>query len=129
MLRGDDVAAVIDFAVPTPRFLAWEIARIGCDPRTVMLGDQWLDGLPDLLAAYREEHPAVNEDDLRSVVATGCAYTLASTYPLSEPLDDPDAVTPSLELYARARHDAALTMLRRLPDARHAVQDAISRVF
>ncbi|WP_202872536.1 phosphotransferase [Kribbella soli] len=116
MLRDDEVAAVIDFQPPSPRFIAWEIARIGCDPRTVMLGDDWIDGLADLLLAYRDEHPAAHVDDLVSSVATGCAYTLASTYPLAEPLDDPGAVTPSLELYARARHETALVLLERLPD-------------
>lgn len=116
MLCDDEVAAVIDFQPPSPRFVAWEIARIGCDPRTVMLGDDWTDGLAELLLAYRDEHPAAHVDDLVSSVATGCAYTLASTYPLAEPLDDPAAVNPSLELYARARHEAALVMLERLPD-------------
>lgn len=117
LLRGDEVAAVIDFQPPSPRFTAWEIARIGCDPRTVMLGDGWIDGLAELLLAYRDEYPAAHTDDLVFSVAAGCAYTLASTYPLAEPLTDPAAVTPSLELYARARHDAALVMLARLPAA------------
>ncbi|MFD7157911.1 phosphotransferase enzyme family protein [Kribbella sp. NPDC059898] len=112
MLRGDHVAAVIDFQPPRPGFVAWEIARIGCDPRTVILGDQWIDGLAVLLDAYRSEHPAARPDDLRSVVAAGCAHTLGSTYPLSEPAPVP----ASLELYARARHQAALTMLDRLPE-------------
>lgn len=116
MLRGDTVAAVIDFLPPNPRYLSWEIARIGCDPRTILLGDQWITGLPDLLAAYREEHPAVRPDDLTSTVAVGCAYTLASTYPLAEPLNDPTAVTPALETYAQARHQAALTLLTHLTD-------------
>ncbi|TCC38485.1 aminoglycoside phosphotransferase [Kribbella speibonae] len=125
MLRGDEVAAVIDFQPPSPRFIAWEIARIGCDPRTVMLGDDWIDGLADLLLAYRGEHPAAHVDDLVSSVATGCAYTLASTYPLAEPLDDPSAVTPSLELYARARHETALVMLERLPDVQDRLRERL----
>ncbi|MEU8226391.1 phosphotransferase [Kribbella sp. NPDC048915] len=121
MLRDGEVAAVIDFQPPGPRFTAWEVARIGCDPRTVVLGDGWIDGLAELLLAYRDEYPAAREDDLLAVVATGCAYTLASTYPLAEPLDDPAAVTPSLELYARARHDAALVMLRCLPEVHESI--------
>lgn len=114
MLRGDAVAAVIDFQPPRPGFVAWEIARIGCDPRTVILGDQWIDGLAVLLDAYRAEHPAARPDDLLSAVAAGCAHTLGSTFPLAEPAPIP----ASLELYARARHQAALTMLDRLPEAR-----------
>ncbi|WP_406050218.1 phosphotransferase enzyme family protein [Kribbella sp. NBC_00889] len=123
MLRGDDVAAVIDFMPPTPRYVSWEIARIGCDPRTILLGDQWITGLPDLLAAYRDEHPAARADDLTSTVAVGCAYTLASTYPLAEPLDDPTAVTPSLKTYAQARHQAALTLLSHLTDTQDLLHD------
>ncbi|MFI5693259.1 phosphotransferase enzyme family protein [Kribbella sp. NPDC051586] len=125
MLWGDEVAAVIDFQPPEPRFAAWEIARIGCDPRTVMLGDGWIDGLAELLIAYREEHPVARVEDLVSTVAVGCAYTLASTYPLAEPLDDPEAVTPSLELYARARHDAALRMLERLAEVQESLRDRL----
>jgi Ser/Thr protein kinase RdoA (MazF antagonist) len=58
MMYGDEVVGVIDFQAPLPRFSAWEIARIGCDPRTVTRGDDWTSGLADLLIAYREEHPA-----------------------------------------------------------------------
>jgi homoserine kinase type II len=125
MLRADEVVAVIDFQPPTPRFVAWEIARIGCDPRTVMLGDGWIDGMAELLLAYRDEHPAAHTDDLVFSVAAGCAYTLASTYPLAEPLDDPAAVTPSLELYARARHEASLVMLERLPEVQEHLMDRL----
>ncbi|MFG1818460.1 phosphotransferase enzyme family protein [Kribbella sp. NPDC049174] len=116
LLRADQVAAVIDFQPPTPRYLSWEIARIGCDPRTILLGDQWITGFPELLAAYQDEHPTVRPEDLTSAVAVGCAYMLASTYPLSEHLDNPTAVEPSLQTYARARHEAALLMLDRLDE-------------
>ncbi|WP_328998388.1 phosphotransferase [Kribbella sp. NBC_00709] len=123
LMRGDEVAAVIDFQPPRPRFTSWEIARIGCDPRTVLLGDEWIDGLAELLVAYRDEQPDARVDDLVSTVAVGCAYTLGSTFPLAEP---PDAVTPSLELYARARHDTALRMLERLTDVHDRLRDRLS---
>lgn len=112
MLTGDAVAAVIDFQPPRPGFVAWEIARIGADPRTVLLGDQWIDGFGVLLDAYRDEHPAARPDDVLSAIAVGCAHTLGSTFPLAEP----PPVSPSLELYARARHAASLQILERLPD-------------
>lgn len=122
LLRGDEVAAVIDFSPPRPRFTTWEIARIGLDPRTVLLGDHWLEGLPQLLAAYRQEHPAARVDDLTATVRLGCACTLASTYPLAEPLDRPEAVDESLRVYAKARHEAALIMLDRLEEAEEIVR-------
>lgn len=92
-----------------------------------MLGDEWIGGLAELLVAYRIEHPMARVDDLVSTVAAGRAYTLASTYPLAVPLDEPSAVTPSLELYARARHDTALVMLERLTDVQQALRDRLSR--
>ncbi|WP_394426494.1 phosphotransferase enzyme family protein [Streptomyces sp. SGAir0957] len=125
LLREDKVAAVVDFQPPRPRYLAWEVARIGCDPRTVLLGDEWLTGLPVLLDAYRAEHPQVPVDDLLSCVAVGCAYTLASTYPLAEPLDAPATVDASLEAYARARHQSALMLLDRLDEVKEVLRDAL----
>lgn len=115
MMRGDDVAAVIDFQPPSAHFLAWEVARIGCDPRTVMSGEGWLTGLSHLLDAYREENPTA-QSDLRAVVAVGCAYTLASTYPLGAPLQPPSVDHEGLIRYGRARHSAALRMLEALSD-------------
>ena len=114
LLRGDQVAAIIDFQPPRPRFVSWEIARIACDPRTVMLSDEWRVRLPDLLASYRAENPSIALDDLASTVAIGCAYTVSSSYPLAEPIHNPGDVQPTLQAYARARHDAALRMLAEL---------------
>ncbi|HET6986336.1 MAG TPA: hypothetical protein VFI00_06955 [Kribbella sp.] len=106
--------------------MSWEIARIGCDPRTIVQGDQWMTGLPELLDAYREEHPEARPDDLSSIVAVGCAYTVASTYPLAEPLHNPDAVDASLEAYGRARHQAALLMLDRLEEIEAVLRDHVN---
>ena len=114
LLRGDEVAAVIDFDPPRPRYVSWEIARIGCDPKIILAGDQWVTGLPELLAAYREEHPAARLDDLLSAVAVGCAWTLASVYTLVEPLDNPAVANASLLAYGQGRHEAALVVLDRL---------------
>jgi Ser/Thr protein kinase RdoA (MazF antagonist) len=126
MLRGNEVAALIDFQSPAPRFSSWEVGRIGCDPRTVMRGDGWIGGLAELLAAYWDEHPAARVEDLVSTVAVGCAYAVASSYPLAEPLDDPGAVTPSLETYARARHESALLMLERLDEVQEILRHHLS---
>lgn len=111
LLRGDDVAAVIDFQPPSHGFLAWEIARIACDPRTLVTNPRWCEGLSVFLDAYRAAHPAVQPADLASVLAVGCAYTIASTYPLSALVHRADTVNQSLEAYGQQRHRAALTML------------------
>lgn len=74
-------------------------------------------------AAYQTEHPAARLDDLISTVAVGCAYTLASTYPLAEPLDNPTAVDASLQSYGRARHETALALLDRLDEIQEALRD------
>ncbi|MFJ8676260.1 phosphotransferase enzyme family protein [Streptomyces sp. NPDC093589] len=125
MLRGDRVAAVIDFQPPRPRFAAWEIARIALDPRTVVQGDEWLTGLPRLIAVYRDAHPAATAEDLLSTVAVGCAYTLASAYPLTKVLEGTGELDDTLQTYARARHQAGLTLLNRLDEAREAVHDGL----
>lgn len=114
LLRGDEVAAVIDFAPPAPRYVAWEIARIACDTRTVLLGDEWPARLPDLLHSYQDENPSIPSEDLAAVVAVGCAYTISSSYPLAEPIENPGRMNPSLQRYARLRHDSALRLLAEL---------------
>ena len=72
--------------------MSWEIARIACDPRTVMLSDEWRVRLPDLLASYRAENPSIALDDLASTMVIGCAYTVSSSYPLAEPIRNPAGV-------------------------------------
>jgi homoserine kinase type II len=119
LLRGDAVAAVIDFQPPAARPLAWEIARIGCDPRTVVEEPDWPAGLARLAAAYRQENPAPAAD-LRSMVACGAAYTLLSAYPLAQPLKGP--IDASLQAYGQARHESALILLDRLADADEALR-------
>lgn len=114
LLRGDDVAAVVDFQPPSSRYVAWEIARVACDPRTIALGDQWIEGLSELLQSYRREHPAVQIQDLTSVIAAGCVYTMCSTYPLVETLTATTCADTALREYARVRHDAAIRMLEAL---------------
>jgi hypothetical protein len=42
------------------------------------------------------------------------ACTVSSSYPLAEPIRNPAGVDPTLQAYARARHDAALRMLAEL---------------
>jgi homoserine kinase type II len=111
LMRGEEVAALIDFQPPTANFLAWEVSRIACDPRTVVTNPQWRDELPEFLDAYRQANPAANPVDLASVLAVGSAYTIASTYPLAEPVHRSGAVDDSLKMYGRQRHMAALAML------------------
>jgi hypothetical protein len=53
-------------------------------------------------------HPA------SSTTAIGCAYTVSSGYPLAEPIRNPAGVDAALQVYARARHEAALHMLAAL---------------
>jgi len=114
LLRGNEVAAIVDFQPPARRYLSWEVARIGCDPRTIDLDDTWTTKLPELLGAYRDANPDALDADVTSVIAVGCAYTLASTYPLAEPLKNADRISESLEEYGRSRHRAALAMLAHL---------------
>jgi Ser/Thr protein kinase RdoA (MazF antagonist) len=117
LLDGDRVAGIIDFSPPNPRPAVWELARIGCDPRTVLARDDWPHGVARMVAAYRHAYPAVPAEELMACVRVGLIYTATSSYPLGEPLLNPMAVTPSLETYARARHRAADVMIERLTEA------------
>lgn len=114
LLRGDDVAAIIDFQPPGAHYLSWEIARIACDPRTVVSTEAWPEGLATFLEAYRGANPTVKQVDLDSAIALGCAATLLSTYPLAEPIRRPQGVDDTLRAYGRARHHAALRIFDHL---------------
>ncbi|UUV32289.1 aminoglycoside phosphotransferase family protein [Amycolatopsis roodepoortensis] len=117
LLKNDDVAAIVDFGPPTPGYLAWEIVRLGCDPKSVLSNgtENWLTGYTDLALAYRDANPKAPADDLLSSLRVGCAAKLCATFPLSAPVERPHLVDAALESYARARHEAALMLLDRLP--------------
>ncbi|KFZ80827.1 aminoglycoside phosphotransferase [Amycolatopsis sp. MJM2582] len=127
LLKGDDVAAIVDFGPPTPGFLAWEIVRLGCDPQSVLSNgvENWLKGYTDLALAYRDAHPEGHTDDLVSSLRVGCAAKLCATFPLSAPVQRPHLVDAALESYARARHEAALMLLDQLPDLEETLRFAI----
>ncbi|MFC7220661.1 phosphotransferase enzyme family protein [Streptomyces polyrhachis] len=118
LLDGDDVAAIVDFRPTVARFAAWELARLGADPRSILATPHWLQGLARFTAAYRDAHPHGLPEDLTHMIAVGACYTINSTYPLAEPLRAPATVDKRLETYARARHAASMTMLRHLEDTR-----------
>jgi len=127
LLRNDDVAALVDFGPPTPGYLAWELMRLGCDPKSFQSHgvEKWLTGYTDLALAYRDANPTAPPDDLLSSVRVGCAAMICSAFPLSAPVDRPHLVDAALESYARARHTAALTILEQLPALEEVLHDAL----
>ncbi|MGV9268047.1 phosphotransferase [Kitasatospora sp. NPDC003701] len=127
LLGHDDVAAIVDFGPPTPGYLAREIMRLGCDPKSVLSNgvEKWLKGYTDLALAYRAANPEAPADDLLSSFRVGCAAMLCATFPLSAPVERPHLVDAALESYARARHEAALMLLGRLSDLEEALRDAL----
>ncbi|MFE7352441.1 phosphotransferase enzyme family protein [Streptomyces sp. NPDC057543] len=127
LLKNDEVAAFVDFRPRTPRYLSWEIARLGCDPKSVLANgvESWLTGYTDLALAYRDANPKVSADDLLSTLRVGCAAMLCSTSPLAAPVERPHIVDAALESYGRARHEAALMLLGRLPVLEEALRDAL----
>jgi Ser/Thr protein kinase RdoA (MazF antagonist) len=127
LLRNDDVAAIVDFAPPTPGYLAWEIARLGCEPKSVLANgvESWLNGYTDLAVAYRDANPKAPADDLLFSLRVGCAAKLCSTFPLSAPVERPHLVDAALESYARARHETALMLLDRLPALEEALHNSL----
>ncbi|MFE6977134.1 phosphotransferase enzyme family protein [Streptomyces sp. NPDC057682] len=127
LLKDDEVAAFVDFRPPATGYLAWEIARLGCDPGSVLANrvEGWLTGYIDLALAYRDANPKASADDLLSSLRVGCAAVLCSTFPFSAPVKRPHIVDAALESYARARHEADLMLLGRLPVLEEALGDAL----
>lgn len=125
MLAGEQVAAVIDFRPPEHRSPMWELGRIVLDPRTVLSAPDWPMGLAAAVSAYRETNPAMPAEDLLTVPRVAAGYLACSVYPLSEPLDDPSAVTPGLEAYGRARHEALRVLCARLDEAEEVLRDLL----
>ncbi|MFG2483372.1 phosphotransferase enzyme family protein [Streptomyces virginiae] len=126
LLRGEEVAGLIDFRPPHHRSAAWELGRIVLDPRTVLAGPDWPVGLGEAVTAYREANPGLPVEDLLAVPRTALGYMTCSVYPMSEPVDNPDAVTPELERYGRARHTAMDLIAERLDEAEEVLRDRLT---
>lgn len=127
LFKNDEVAAIVDFHHPAPGYLAWEIARLGCDPKSVLDNstESWLAGYTDLTLAYRDANPTASADDLVSSLRVGCAAMLCSAFPLSVPVERPHIVDAAMEAYGRVRHEAALMLLERLPVSEEALRGAL----
>ncbi|MGW3202136.1 phosphotransferase enzyme family protein [Streptomyces sp. NPDC001118] len=127
LFKNNEVAAIVDFRPPTPGYLAWEIARLGCDPKSVLdnSADSWLTGYTDLTLAYRDANPQASADDLVCSLRVGCAAMLCSAFPLSVPVERPHIVDATLEAYGQVRHEAALMLLDRLLVLEEALRDAL----
>ncbi|WP_329020612.1 phosphotransferase enzyme family protein [Streptomyces sp. NBC_01601] len=67
LLRGQQVAALIDFRPPGHRSPVWELGRIVLDPRTVLAHPDWPAGLANAAAAYQAANPALSEQELLAV--------------------------------------------------------------
>ncbi|MFE4513403.1 phosphotransferase [Kitasatospora sp. NPDC056783] len=117
LLRGDDVAAVIDFRPPEPRSPVWELGRILTDAQTVCGEPDWLSGLVRAVSAYHAANPSLPTAELTSVLRVTTGYLASSVYPLRVPLDRPEATPSSFEAYGYARHKAAGVLLEHLEDA------------
>ncbi|MFI1530803.1 phosphotransferase enzyme family protein [Streptomyces griseus] len=127
LFNDTEVAALVDFRPPATGYLAWEIARLGCDPKSVLdnSATDWIAGYTELTLAYRKANPKASADDLLSSLRVGCAAMLCSAFPLSVPVERPHLVDAALEAYGRVRHEAALTLLDRLPDMEEALREAL----
>ncbi|MGY3676629.1 phosphotransferase enzyme family protein [Streptomyces sp. TE33382] len=127
LFKDNEVAAIVDFRPPAAGYLAWEIARLGCDPKSVLdnSADGWLTGYTDLTLAYRDANPTASADDLLSSLRVGCAAMLCSAFPLSVPVERPHIVDDALEAYGRVRHEAALVLLDRLPVMEEALRETL----
>jgi len=111
LFHNDRVAALADFRPPRARPVTWEISRIGCDPRTVLRGEQWQRGRRHLAAGYRDEHDDTRPDDLVAAVRAWVCYSAASIYPFDELITDEPLLVDSLKTYTRDRQQALVMVL------------------
>ncbi|MCX4553086.1 phosphotransferase [Streptomyces sp. NBC_01500] len=125
LLRGQQVAALIDFRPPGHRSPAWELGRIVLDPRTVLAEPHWPTGLAEAITAYRAANPALPAEELLAVPRVAAGYLACSVYPLSEAVDDPAAVTPELVAYGRNRHAAMGELRERLTEVEEVLHDLL----
>jgi Ser/Thr protein kinase RdoA (MazF antagonist) len=125
LLRGQRVAALIDFRPPGHRSPVWELGRIVLDPRTVLAEPHWPTGLADAITAYQAANPALPAEELLAVPRVAAAYMACSMYPLSEAVDDPAAVTPELQAYGRNRQAAVVELCERLAEAEEVLHDRL----
>ncbi|WRZ87851.1 phosphotransferase [Streptomyces sp. NBC_01007] len=125
LLRGQHVAALIDFRPPGHRSPVWELGRIVLDPRTVLAEPHWPTGLARAIAAYRAANPALSAEELLAVPRVAAGYLACSVYPLSEAVDDPAAVTPELQAYGRNRQAAVVELCERLAEAEEVLHDLL----
>jgi Ser/Thr protein kinase RdoA (MazF antagonist) len=116
LLDGSAIAGMVDFRPPLPRYALWEIARIACDPRSILADPHWLDGLARLLAAYHQANPDLPAVELVHTLRVAACTFATSTYPLTAPLNA-QPLTARLRTYAQARHRAALLLLDHLDQA------------
>ncbi|MFD9823640.1 phosphotransferase enzyme family protein [Streptomyces violascens] len=126
LLRGDDVAAVIDFRPPEPRSPVWELGRMLTEEQTVCAEPDWLSGLVRAVSAYHSANPSLPTKELQAILRVATGYLASSVYPLREPLDHPDATTSSMEAYGYVRHKAAGVLLEHLDDAEEELRKQLS---
>jgi Ser/Thr protein kinase RdoA (MazF antagonist) len=125
LLRGQRVAALIDFRPPGHRSPVWELGRIVLDPRTVLAQSDWPTGLAGAIAAYQTANPALPAEELLAVPRVAAGYLACSVYPLSEAVDDPAAVTPELQAYGRNRQAAVVELCERLAEVEEVLHDLL----
>ncbi|GAA4475598.1 phosphotransferase enzyme family protein [Phytohabitans houttuyneae] len=125
LFHDGQVAAVIDFRPPLPRAVAWEVSRLGCDPRTVLRGDDWVRGFAGLATAYREENPQLPDGDLVAAVRAWVCYSGASIYPFDDLVDRRALLPESLQRYAMDRHHALVAVLERLDEAEAVLRELV----
>jgi Ser/Thr protein kinase RdoA (MazF antagonist) len=66
LFDGDRLSAVIDFRLPDPFFIAYEVGRVAFYPNTVATTTDWLTTARTLIEAYVQANPTVADVRMRS---------------------------------------------------------------
>lgn len=122
--NGDIVSAVVDFGPAEPYLAAFELGRIAFDPRSVVLGQDWIASGLTLVRAYREVNPHLPASDVTACARVALIQLATSLYGVKEHYLGPGLLQDDLDAFWLLRHHAASALFDRLDEVEAALAQA-----
>jgi len=126
LFRGDELAAVVDFAPPEPFLTGYELGRIAFDPGLVACADDWLSRGLSLVEAYLSEGPPTTANDVRCCARLWLLRLLTTLYGVREHYVDPQPHQADLDRFWRWRHHTSTVLLAQLNDVEAALSELVA---
>ncbi|MFF7098052.1 phosphotransferase enzyme family protein [Streptomyces rubradiris] len=124
LFDGDELTAVLDFLPPDPFLVAYELGRIACDPRTVVLDEDWITAGVNLVGAYLETNPHLPAADVTACARVALIQLLTSLYGVKQHYLKPGLIQEDLDQFWLLRHAAATRLLDNLDTVERALAQA-----